>query len=264
MNQYWKDEQEQLVVQYQNESDQVKRSMIYHKLRPAIQTMTEIILKRYYGKSFRFDEIKELLLDGESHVILSCLPNFKPGNAKSYSYIGTCIKHYFYDRCVLKKGKPTETIPLYFATGEIEFDLEDDGFNEVEFNRHYSELKQLANERIDELELSGNSTKIVMALRELVKQSNFGRYYASYLLLKLTKLTPEVLKKSLWQLGMLSIYHTGHKLQWYEQQIIEGKSKGIPAKEYLNTIEHETKNKKYFPIQQKKKPKRKKQLSTVN
>ena len=109
MSKYWSTVEENLVVEYKNETNQINKERILNKLYPKLRIMSEAIIFRYYSKYVNEEYAKDIdeITDGISQAILA-IDKFDPSKGtKAYSYLQTVIKRYYFSLFVRPSNNET-------------------------------------------------------------------------------------------------------------------------------------------------------------
>ncbi|GHM98864.1 hypothetical protein WSM22_03540 [Cytophagales bacterium WSM2-2] len=252
---YWTDEHERLVTQFNAETNQVNRSVIYNRLRPALVKMLESILRRYF-KNFLFGLSErgqdEIIEDCEIFLVEKVFTKFNPDRAKAYGFLGTSAKHWFSDY-FMKKDNRTELLDQsvdgnYDNGVFIEFEREsfiDDSVTLLEQNENLEYLRRRAIGHINALisknlklktkKTKGSETRelILQSVLKLLNQNNYSKYYASYFLLAKTKMKIGALFTLMTRMRIGGIIVNHHELDFYRQKINQYKSKYGTHQDYV-------------------------------
>lgn len=98
---YWRQEQDDdMRIMWTTDSNTKEWLEAYRRTLPRLKIMGESILRRYYSY-FENDIVDDLVMDAITQLIVS--GKYNPEKPKLYSYCGTIIKRYFYDRLVIQK-----------------------------------------------------------------------------------------------------------------------------------------------------------------
>lgn len=94
--QYWNDEQEQAVINWQNEQDTDKRNKIYTQLlhRPIQQIIRGVIVTFRLVNYNDNKKLRDALTEVESHIYENVLPMIDLNKGKAYSYITKSARWY--------------------------------------------------------------------------------------------------------------------------------------------------------------------------
>ena len=102
---YWKEEQETLIKNYVNATDERERNNYLKEVTGKVNTILDIILLKYFGYNgidpHKKDTIKR---DCFNHTMLKTLKYFNPDRGRAYSFIGMVSKRFFYDELIKSKG----------------------------------------------------------------------------------------------------------------------------------------------------------------
>ena len=121
--QYWGEEQDNAIRAFKNESDHIKRSIIFGRyIYPQLHAMADAILKRYFGKYYNTD----LVLDVITHVCERGMVKYNPDEGKSYSYFQACIKYYYLDKLSLSRQEKKKKERYVFESID-EYSVNDEG-----------------------------------------------------------------------------------------------------------------------------------------
>jgi len=119
---YFYEKEEEAVVSYINAESAEEKNLIFEtSLRPALEKMIEIIIRRY--KLYQKDEEFEETFDDALAFIITKIDRYKQENGRAYSYIQTVCKHHLI-------GKINESKKLMIRN--ISYDELSDEINESE------------------------------------------------------------------------------------------------------------------------------------
>lgn len=247
---YWTNEHDKILIAYNKETDYVKRSKLYEQL--PLQRMVESILFKYFYSNLIGLNAKDLMDECKSHLVLNAFEKFNPSlDKKAYSYLGTCVKNYYRDKFIGTREK-NNLISIESFYGENNgdenvfkdrvFEIPDESKTLFELDEDRQELVDKARVHVLKLlrnvELEISERTVLLAVLELIKQSNYTKYYATYFLLKKTKYNLHNLCSILRGLKMRTIvnYSPAMDLEYYEKKIAAYKVKnGITPG---NKLEH--------------------------
>ena len=154
---YFYEKEEEAVVSYINAESAEEKNLIFEtSLRPALEKMIEIIIRRY--KLYQKDEEFEETFDDALAFIITKIDRYKQENGRAYSYIQTVCKHHLI-------GKINESKKLMIRN--ISYDELSDEINESErfsytISDNDSEATTLITETIKEINqtISNEETKL--------------------------------------------------------------------------------------------------------
>lgn len=236
---YWTNEHDNILIAYNKETDSVQRSKLYEQL--PLQRMVESILFKYFYTNLVGLNAKDLMDECKSHLVLNAFEKFNPSlNTKAYSYLGTCVKNYYRDYFIKKTDKNNVvSIESFYCENNGDdnvfkdrvFEIPDESKTLFELDEDRQELVDKA--RLHVLKLLSNDDlefperTVLLAVLELIKQSNYTKYYATYFLLKKTKYNLHNLCSILRGLKMRTIvnYSPAMDLEYYERKIAAYKLK---------------------------------------
>lgn len=90
---YWGKELDDIVDRYNKSTDEEERNQLFNEhLHKPLLKMTESIIRRF-KYIYLEEEFEVVQQNAIGHVIMS-MSKFSPDKGKSYSYLGTCIKHF--------------------------------------------------------------------------------------------------------------------------------------------------------------------------
>ena len=174
---YFGPEQEQAVVDFLNEEDEIIRNQIYNKyLRDALNTMIDSIIRRYklYRKNYSFEDLHS---DTLSYLILKA-DKYDPSKGKrAYSYYGTVCKHYILGLMIKDVKHVNQMSDFDTSIGKIHekddyvYNLSDTNYGMEDFIMNISNSIK---EELDEEGTNGkkkmteNEKKVGLALVELL------------------------------------------------------------------------------------------------
>lgn len=235
-NQYWTSIQEQLVIDYNLATTQLERSMIYNKLRHAILIMISSILRKYFKNFLSNVDQDELINECEVKLIEKTISSFDPSRGKAYSFIGTSAKN-FYSAFFLSKSKTKdqlEDIELHYDNPvfSIEDSYSGDLLNDVKTKARKHLQRLLLDYREFNLE-----TTVIKAVLLLIEESDYGKDYSTYFLLRETKLKPHRLYYFLCMMGLGSLMRETTSISIYDQVFKEYKTlhgANVTIKDALN------------------------------
>lgn len=116
---YWDDSVDQYIVDYIQEKDHIKKSIIFEKnLYKPISKLIESIVYRYKLHKFEHDGIDDIKQQCMVHIIETVLPKYDVTRQKSYAYIGTSVRRYL----IQKIRKHSDKIAKHIS---IDMDLND-------------------------------------------------------------------------------------------------------------------------------------------
>lgn len=151
---YFYEEQEQAVIDFLNEKDEIIKNKIFtEKLWVPITTMVESIIRRY--KLFVPDEPYEDTFYDTISFLMTKLDKFEPGKYKAYSYYGTICKNYLIGK-IQSFNKLQERNPLYSDVNG--------GFNKIE----YSSIIDIFDTNV----ASETISKLVDRLKKMIKEKD--------------------------------------------------------------------------------------------
>lgn len=234
---YWTDETEQLVISYQTEKDFLKKEFIYKQLQPLLRKMIEIIGRRYFSTPFNKRNAEDLKTQVETHLVENVLHKFNSSTGKkAYSYIQTCIKHYYFD--VLFRQEQTKPLPLDdFYTDDFQYDSlhrepepdAEEVFEAVKTKANLH-LQSIIYKKKDELLINGHygnvslerEVKVLEALYRFINTfTDYNKYFLTYYLFVSTGLSNGAIAKYLYQNGLTGLMVRKYDIQFYENIIKE-------------------------------------------
>ena len=199
---YFYEREEQAVVDYINETDEVKKNKIYNEiLHPVFSKMVESIINRY--KLYPPDECFKETFDDTISFLMTKIEKFDPTKGyKSYSYCGTICKNYL----IYKINQFTKNRNRSESYSDINSDLSDNVKYLSDDNSGESFLTELINKTVDGIrktieekesnKLTDNQIKVGEALIELLTnwddiftQMGSNKYNKSSILLFLKERT---------------------------------------------------------------------------
>ena len=172
---YFYDEEENAIIEYINQEDEVAKNKIYNNiLHPALTKMIESIIRRY--KLYVPDEDFEQTFNDTISYLMTKINKFNPERGtKAYSYCGTICKNYLMFKQIQFAKEQQRTLPYY----DMMTELNDDPKYIVENNYGSSRfadtlIKDTSKEIKKMLEnpsgysLNENEVKVGIALSELL------------------------------------------------------------------------------------------------
>lgn len=175
---YFYEEQEQAVIDFLNEKDEIAKNQIFSdKLWGPITTMVESIIRRY--KLFVPDEPYEDTFFDTVSFLMTKIDKFEPGKYKAYSYYGTICKNYLIGK-IQSFNKLQERNPLYSDVNggfnKVEFssilDIFEDNIASETINKLVSKMKEMI-EHKDEIPLKESEVKLGEALITLFENWDY-------------------------------------------------------------------------------------------
>ena len=92
-NIYWTTVQDQLIDKFIKARTDKSRHHYFNQLRPALNTMSEIIIRRYFKQLLEYETLSDLI-DNCLVKVYVCLKSFEKSRGNSYSYFQTIIKNH--------------------------------------------------------------------------------------------------------------------------------------------------------------------------
>lgn len=194
---YWNEETQQAIIEYINEPDHQRRSIIYQKhIHQQLLTMSEAILQTYFlpRNKVDADDIPSLINDAVTHVVQYGFKNYK-GSGSSFSYFQTAVKHFYHDK--FNSNCNWVGIPEYQRANNISTieDIQD----EVDSRHNYTidqdnmeDLREQGKEYVKNIIESSKVTpaelKVLKAVYELFTMQNYNRHFSTFFLMKKTGL----------------------------------------------------------------------------
>lgn len=260
-NGYWGEREEKLVGEYivnQTESN-------YHELRPSLLTLYRGVLYRYFRDQFDEEESGELIHDCETNLIeRKTIQKFRIGNAKAYSFIGTCAKNYFVEDVFTKRKKIEQRFEVLDQNenGDWNYDLADQSTESFSREEAISRIKQF----LELKNLYPQKRIVLTTLIELLKDypvDLVSKHYTTYYLLKNTGFDSRIVARYLNTLNIMGLIFVKYRLAFYKKLFIENKVEENNIMEFLHAYENNVNGKKYI-IQNKAERKAKRNVESVH
>lgn len=230
-NYYWTDDTQQAVLDYINESDERKRSIIYEAhIHPKLITMSGTILKRYFYQqnNLHQSDVSVLVNDAVSSVVENGFKNYDKTAGSSFSYFQTAIKHFFYDRFYngrtskLHKLKNMVDIDLTIDEADMLYNYEIDHSTMEDLR---GESKEYVKKKMSSTKLTPRQKKVLKVVYELFTMKNYNRHFSTYFLMKNTGMSQQHLRIIL---NQFNLEHLCFSHGQYHRGL---------AKEYKNVLE---------------------------
>lgn len=264
---YWSNTQEQLVINLKLSTCQREKTRLFLALQPALYKMITSIINRYYSTYAEEANIEEEVNDAYTFVY-SIIDKYDPEKAKAYSFIGTSLKHHFYDQFVLRKGYTIEQIDsaAFTATYDPQESREDriDELRERVIKRIAGSIKTLEQEKIEDETVRQNELLILRTLLTFFRQHRyFNKHVITYYLMKTTTLAQNTLFHYLSKHNLQEVIIRKYKLTHYENIIREyeqqtgrrDETKALLEAKYtkrtdkeLYKVQHKRKSQALYPV----------------